>query len=38
MGRFRVRAGSGMALLAAGAVVSVPAVSGAHKSEQPQAG
>src|SRR5918994_1793650 len=36
MGRFRLRAGSALALLAAVAVVSVPA--GAHEGKQPQAG
>ena len=39
MGRFRLRMRSGgLALLAVAAVVSVPAVSGAHKSSQPQVG
>ena len=38
MGRFRVRAGSGLALLAAVAVVAVPGASGAHKAKQPQVG
>ena len=38
MGRFRVRAGSGMALLAAVAVVAVPAAGGAHRAKQPEAG
>ena len=38
MGRFRVRAGSGMALLAAVAVVAVPAAGGAHRAKQPEVG
>ena len=38
MGRFRVRAGSGLALLAAVAVVAVPAAGGAHRAKQPEAG
>ena len=39
MGRFRLRMRSGgLTLLALVAVVSVPAVSGAHKSAQPQVG
>ena len=38
MGRFRVRAGSGLALLAAVAVVAVPAAVGAHRAKQPEAG